>query len=394
MSTTTTENSAYLPSVWKNAYRYDDISANSIVFKSSTSSFGSITAPAFGTDDAKPKVLQIAKGTADGSVTYQWVDPAAASLGNLKNTGAVVSSGDGTIYDVEGMNNSSYWGVALKYSAANKYVAQPLTSIAGLTAANTTADANYYLSYTATTSTWASVVLPTETSIVKGGSYVEATASNLFSLAAAPTQNQMLVLTATGYAAANLPTEQGEYHLVIGSEENALPTFVKNSNNDAGGNLVAATALSDFTNVAKYSADAATADTTIFNAITVASGYNYLLNVNMDVYVNDITKLVGSDSNVTAQQLIAKLPEVVVRIGTTEIGRYTVKTNQPLQTISISKVIEGKNIGATNTISVSVNYITEGGVPSGTVPDDFIQIAKKNSVFGTYQSCGLTPSSP
>lgn len=107
----------------------------------------------------------------------------------------------------------------------------------------------------------------------------------------------------------------------------------------------------------------------------------------MDVYVNDITKLVGSDSNVTAQQLIAKLPEIVVRIGTTEIGRYTVKTNQPLQTISISKVIAGNSIGA-NTISVSVNYT--GGVPSGTVPDDFIQIAKKNSVFGTYQSCGLT----
>ena len=390
-TTTTTDTSAYLPSVWKNAYRYDDISANSIVFKSSASSFGSIAAPAFGTDDdAKPKVLQIAKGTADGTIAYQWVDPAAASLGNLKNTGTIVSSGDGTIYDVEGMNNSSYWGVALKYSADNKYVAQPLTSIAGLTAANTTADANYYLSYTATTSTWASVVLPTETSIVKGGSYVVATASNLFSLAAAPTQNQMLVLTATGYAAANLPTEQGEYHLVL-SEANALPTFVKNSNNDAGGNLVAATALSDFTNVAKYDKTDAVADTAIFNAITVPAGYNYMLNVNMDVYVNDITKLVDSDSNVTAQQLIAKLPEIVVRIGTTEIGRYTVKTNQPLQTISISKAIAGNSIGA-NTISVSVNYT--GGVPSGTVPDDFIQIAKKNSVFGTYQSCGPAPSSP
>lgn len=392
MSTTTTETSAYLPSVWKNAYRYDDISANSIVFKSSASSFGSIAAPAFGTDDAKPKVLQIAKGTADGTIAYQWVDPAAASLGNLENTGAVVSSGDGTIYDVEGMNNSNYWGVALKYSADNKYVAQPLTSIAGLTAANTTADANYYLSYTATTSTWASVVLPTDTSVVKGGSYVEATASNLFSLAAAPAQNQMLVLTTTGYAAANLPTEQGEYHLVL-SAANALPTFVKNSNNDAGGNFVTATALSDFTNVAKYNADNAAADTAIFNAITVSSGYNYMLNVNMDVYVNDITKLVGSDSNVTAQQLIAKLPEIVVRIGTTEIGRYTVKTNQPLQTISMSKVIAGNSIGA-NTISVSVNYATDGGVPSGTVPDDFIQIAKKNSVFGTYQSCGPVPSSP
>lgn len=378
MSTITTENSAYLPSVWKNAYRYDDITANSIVFKSSASSFGSIAAPETVTT---PLVLQIATDK-----SYKWVDPASAALGELSNHGVIVSSDGTTIYDVEGMNNSNYWGVALKYSADNKYVAQPLTSIAGLTAADTTADAKYYLSYTATTSTWASVVLPTETSIVKGGSYVEATASNLFNLDAAPTQNQMLVLTATGYAAANLPTDKGEYHLVL-SEANALPTFVKNSNNDVGGNLVAATALNDFTNIAKYNADNAADDTAIFNAITVSDSYNYLLNVNMDVYVNDITKLVGSDSNVTAQQLIAKLPEIVVRIGTTEIGRYTVKTNQPLQTISISKVIAGNSIGA-NTISVSVNYT--GGVPSGTVPDDFIQIAKKNSVFGTYQSCGLT----
>ena len=380
-TTTTTDTSAYLPSVWKNAYRYDDISANSIVFKSSASSFGSIAAPETVTT---PLVLQIATDK-----SYKWVDPASASLGELSNHGVIVSSDGNTVYDVEGMNNSSYYAVALKYTSDNKYVAQPLTSIAGVTAADTATNANYYLSYAADNSTWASVALPTDTSVVKGGSFVNATASNLFNIDK-PTQNQMLVLTATGYAAADLPTDKGEYHLVL-SEANALPTFVKNSNNDAGGNFVTATALNDFTNIAKYNETDAAADTAIFNAITVPAGYNYMLNVNMDVYVNDITKLVGSDSNVTAQQLIAKLPEIVVRIGTTEIGRYTVKTNQPLQTISISKVIAGNSIGA-NTISVSVNYT--GGVPSGTVPNDFIQIAKKNSVFGTYQSCGPVPSSP
>lgn len=391
MSTTTTETSAYLPSVWKNAYRYDDISANSIVFKSSASSFGSIAAPAFGTDDAKPKVLQIAKGTADGTIAYQWVDPAAASLGNLENTGTVVSSGDGTIYDVEGMNNSNYWGVALKYSADNKYVAQPLTSIAGLTAANTTADANYYLSYTATTSTWASVALSTDTSVVKGGSFVKAVASNLFDVTLDENSNYLLIMTTTGYSAVSVPTDAGEYVISVDSKKKIV--LAAATPDATGGNFVTATALNDFTNIAKYNETDAAADTAIFNAITVPEGYNYMLNVNMDVYVNDITKLVGSDSNVTAQQLIAKLPEIVVRIGTTEIGRYTVKTNQPLQTISMSKVIAGNSIGA-NTISVSVNYATDGGVPSGTVPDDFIQIAKKNSVFGTYQSCGPVPSSP
>lgn len=383
MSTITTETSAYLPSVWKNAYRYDDISANSIVFKSSASSFGSIVAPSSTELGDKTKVLQIAKGTDEGSIAYQWVDPAAAAFGNLTNQGALVVSADGTVYDVEGMNNADYYAVALKYNGT-KYVAQQLTSIVSVSA---TADGNYYLTYVKDTSSWSAVALSSDDKafIVRGGSYVEATASNLFSITT-PTQNQMLVLTATGYAAANLPTDKGEYHLVL-SEANALPTFVKNNNNDAGGNLVAATALNDFTNIAKYNENDAAADTAIFDAITVSEGYNYMLNVNMDVYVNDITKLVGSDSNVTAQQLIAKLPEIVVRIGTTEIGRYTVKTNQPLQTISISKVIAGNNIKA-NTISVSVNYT--GGVPSGTVPDDFIQIAKKNSVFGTYQSCGLT----
>lgn len=390
-TTTTTDTSAYLPSVWKNAYRYDDISANSIVFKSSASSFGSIAAPAFGTDDTKPKVLQIAKGTADGTIAYQWVDPAAASLGNLENKGAVVSSGDGTIYDVAGMNNSNYWGVALKYSADNKYVAQPLTSIAGLTAANTTADANYYLSYTATTSTWASVALSTDTSVVKGGSFVKAVASNLFDVTLDENSNYLLIMTTSGYSAVSVPTDAGEYVISVDSEKKIV--LAAATPDATGGNFVTATALNDFTNIAKYNETDAAADTAIFNAITVPAGYNYMLNVNMDVYVNDITKLVGSDSNVTAQQLIAKLPEIVVRIGTTEIGRYTVKTNQPLQTISISKIIAGNSIGA-NTISVSVNYVTDG-VPDGTtVPADFIQIAKKNSVFGTYQSCGPAPSSP
>lgn len=380
-TTTTTDTSAYLPSVWKNAYRYDDISANSIVFKSSASSFGSIVAPETVTT---PLVLQIATDK-----SYKWVDPASASLGELSNHGVIVSSDGNTIYDVEGMNNSNYWGVALKYSADNKYVAQPLTSIAGLTAANTTADANYYLSYTATTSTWASVALSTDTSVVKGGSFVKAVASNLFDVTLDENSNYLLIMTTSGYSAVSVPTDAGEYVISVDSEKKIV--LAAATPDATGGNFVTATALNDFTNIAKYNETDATADTAIFNAITVPTGYNYMLNVNMDVYVNDITKLVGSDSNVTAQQLIAKLPEIVVRIGTTEIGRYTVKTNQPLQTISISKVIAGNSIGA-NTISVSVNYT--GGVPSGTVPDDFIQIAKKNSVFGTYQSCGPAPSSP
>lgn len=380
-TTTTTDTSAYLPSVWKNAYRYDDISANSIVFKSSASSFGSIVAPETVTT---PLVLQIATDK-----SYKWVDPASASLGELSNHGVIVSSDGNTIYDVEGMNNSNYWGVALKYSANNKYVAQPLTSIAGLTAANTTADANYYLSYTATTSTWASVALSTDTSVVKGGSFVKAVASNLFDVTLDENSNYLLIMTTSGYSAVSVPTDAGEYVISVDSEKKIV--LAAATPDATGGNFVTATALNDFTNIAKYNETDATADTAIFNAITVPTGYNYMLNVNMDVYVNDITKLVGSDSNVTAQQLIAKLPEIVVRIGTTEIGRYTVKTNQPLQTISISKVIAGNSIGA-NTISVYVNYT--GGVPSGTVPDDFIQIAKKNSVFGTYQSCGPAPSSP
>lgn len=366
MSTITTETSAYLPSVWKNAYRYDDISANSIVFKSSASSFGSIAAPETVTT---PLVLQISTDK-----SYKWVDPATASLGELSNHGVIVSSDGTTIYDVEGMNNSNYWGVALKYSADNKYVAQPLTSIAGLTAADTTADAKYYLSYTATTSTWASVVLPTDTSVVKGGSFVKATASNLFNLDAAPAQNQMLVLTTDGYAAANLPTDKGEYHLVL-SEANALPTFVKNSNNDAGGNLTVNTTLSAFTSLK------ATA-TNIFDAFTTTNGYNYKVTVNMDIYVADITKLVSE--TLSDADFINALPEVVIKAGTETLASYTVKTNQPLQSIAVSKIISA-TAATSGAITAEINF---GTVPSAT--ENFIKIAKLNSVFGTYQSCGLT----
>ena len=372
MSTITTETSAYLPSVWKNAYRYDDISSNSIVFKSSASSFGSIAAPSSTELGDKTKILQIAKGTADGSIAYQWVDPAAASFGNLSNKGALVVSADGTVYDVEGMNNADYYAVALKYNGT-KYVAQQLTSIVSVSAA---ADGNYYLSYTAADSTWNSVALPTETSIVKGGSYVEATASNLFSLAAVPTQNQMLVLTTSGYAAADLPTAQGEYHLVL-SAENALPTFVKNSNNDAGGNLTVNNTLSAFTSLA------ATA-TNIFDAFTTTSGYNYKVTVNMDIYVADITKLVSE--TLSDADFINALPEVVIKAGTETLASYTVKTNQPLQSIAVSKVISA-TAATSGAITAEIKF---GTVPPAT--ENFIKIAKLNSVFGTYQSCGPTPS--
>lgn len=375
MSTTTTETSAYLPSVWKNAYRYDDISANSIVFKSSASSFGSIVAPAFGTDDAKPKVLQIAKRTADGTIVYQWVDPAAASLGNLENTGAVVSSGDGTIYDVEGMNNSNYWGVALKYSSDNKYVAQPLTSIAGLTAANTTADANYYFRYTATTSTWASVALSTDTSVVKGGSFVKAVASNLFDVTLDENSNYLLIMTTSGYSAVSVPNDAGEYVISVDSEKKIV--LAAATPDATGGNLVAA--VSAFTSLSS--------DTTnVFDAFTTKSNYNYMVDFNMDIYVGDITKLVSN--TLSDADFVNALPEVIIKVGSNTLGTYTVKTNQPLQTITMSGVI-GATAATSGAITAEIKFNV---VPTETA--DFIKIAKLNSVFGTYQSCGPTPSSP
>lgn len=372
MSTNTTDTSAYLPSVYKNAYRYDDISSNSIVFKSSSSTFGSIAAPSSDDLGNKTKILQVVKGTTDGTIEYQWTDPAAASFGNLSNKGVLVSSEDGTVYDISGMNDSNYYAVALKYTSDNKYVAQQLTSIVSVSA---TADGNYYLTYNNTTSQWSAVALPSDAKayVVNGGSYVEATISNLFGIAT-PTQNQMLVLTTSGYSAANLPTEQGEYHLVL-SEANALPTFVKNSNNDTGGNLTVPTALSTFTSLT-------TSATNIFDAFTTTSGYNYLVTANMDIYVADITKLVSESLSDAA--FINALPEVIIKAGTTTLATYTVKTNQPLQSIAVSKIISA-TAATSGAITAEIKF---NGVPADTV--DFIKIAKLNSVFGTYQSCGLS----
>lgn len=361
----TTDTSAYLPSVYKNAYRYDDITSNSIVFKNSASSFSSIVPP---TTITKPQVLQIST-----DASYSWVDPSAAALAGLTNEGAVVSSEDGTIYDVAGMNNADYYAVALKYSATNKkYTAQALTSIVSVAGTN---DGNYYLNYVKDTSAWSAVAFPSDAKayVVNGGSYVEATISNLFGLTT-PTQNQMLVLTATGYQAANLPTKKGEYHLVL-SGDNALPTFTENSNNDVGGDL---TVNADLTAFKSLSATA----TNIFDAFTTTSGYKYKVTVNMDIYVADITKLVST--TLSDDAFINALPEVIIKAGTETLATYTVKTNQPLQSIVVSKVLAA-TAATSGAITAEIKF---NGVPAETA--DFIKVAKLNSVSGTYISCGLS----
>lgn len=359
-----TDTSAYLPSVFKNAYRYDDITTNAIVFKNTASGFGSIVPP---TAPAKPQVLQIST-----TGEYSWVDPAAASLGSLSNKGAVVSSEDGNIYDVEGMNNSNYYAIALKYNGTDKkYVAQQLTSIVGVSA---NADGNYYLGYVNDTSAWSAIAFPSDAKayVVNGGSYVEATISNLFGIAT-PTQNQMLVLTATGYQAANLPTKKGEYHLVL-SGDNELPTFAENSNNDVGGDLAVNATLSAFTSLS------ATA-TNVFDAFTTTSGYKYKVTVNMDIYVADITKLVST--TLSDADFINALPEVIIKAGEVTLATYTVKTNQPLQSIVVSKVFAA-TAATSGAITAEIKF---NGVPAETA--DFIKVAKMNSVSGTYISCGL-----
>lgn len=360
-----TDTSAYLPSVYKNAYRYDDITSNSIVFKNSASSFSSIVPP---TNPAKAQVLQISTAG-----EYSWVDPAAAALTGLTNEGAVVSSEDGTIYDVTGMNNADYYAVALKYSATDKkYTAQALTSIVSVAGTN---DGNYYLSYVKDTSAWSAVAFPSDAKayVVNGGSYVEATISNLFGLTT-PTQNELLILTATGYQAANLPTKKGEYHLVL-SGDNALPTFTENSNNDVGGDL---TINADLTAFKSLSATA----TNIFDAFTTTSGYKYKVTVNMDIYVADITKLVST--TLSDDAFINALPEVIIKAGTETLATYTVKTNQPLQSIVVSKVLAA-TAATSGAITAEIKF---NGVPAETA--DFIKVAKLNSVSGTYISCGLS----
>lgn len=359
-----TDTSAYLPSVYKNAYRYDDITINAIVFKNTASGFGSIVPP---TNPAKPQVLQVST-----TGEYSWVDPSAASLGSLSNKGAIVSSEDGSIYDVEGMNNADNYAVALKYNATDKkYTAQALTSIVSVSA---TANGNYYLSYVNDTSVWSAIAFPSDAKayVVNGGSYVEATISNLFGIAT-PTQNQMLVLTATGYQAANLPTKKGEYHLVL-SGDNALPTFTENSNNDVG-DLTVNADLAAF-------ASLASTPTTVFDAFTTTSGYKYKVTVNMDIYVADITKLVSTTLSDAA--FVNALPEVIIKAGTETLATYTVKTNQPLQSIVVSKVFAA-TAATSGAITAEIKF---NGVPAET--SDFIKVAKLNSISGTYISCGLS----
>lgn len=358
----TTQNSAYLPSVYQNAYRYDDITSNSIVFKNSASSFSSIVPP---TTITRPQVLQIST-----DASYSWVDPATVALAGLDNEGAIVSSKDGSIYDVSGMNDSNKYAVAMHFDGS-KYNAVTLTSLASVTA---NANGNYYLSYVALTSTWSSMAFPTDAKafVVNGGSVVEATISNLFGITT-PTKNELLILTATGYQAAELPTESGDYHLVI-SAANALPSFTKNSNLDIGGNLEVDTGATAFLSL--------TSDpTTIFSAITTTSGYKYQLTMNMDIYVTDITKLVSD--TLSDADFVNALPEVVIKAGTDTLATYTVKTNQPLQTIAVSRVVSatGATYGA---ITAEIKF---NGVPAETA--DFIKLAKVNSIFGTYTSCGL-----
>lgn len=363
MSTTNT--SAYLPSVYQNAYQYTNITSNSIVFKESASNFGSIDVP---TDNTYLKA-----NMTEGVATYSWVNLDIPTFAFDVN--GLIASKNGSMYDINGMSNdgSIY---AVQYSdTTSEYSGVSLAQYTTMPYLDTLTTSGFYMiqrDATGGSSGWTLYTAPMDankTYVYQSTGFVEATPSNLFQLTEAPTSNVMFWYDATGseYNTVTLPTTSGvDYILTI---SNNAPVFIENH---ASFNMT--TSLTDAVEITT------TAITLLSTTESVVNGHKYNINCKFDIYINDITKLTTTDSTVTGVAFVNSLPELTVVDATTgsTIGTYIIKTNQPLQTVCINKVITATSETAP-VINVTVAY---KGLPTESPGTGFIQVLA-STISGT-----------
>lgn len=369
----TTDNSAFLPSVYKNAYQYTDIASSAIVFKETESNFGSIKAPSVDNTYLKATMAT------DGSVTYSWVNLDIPSY-TIDTTGLIASK-DGNMYDIDGMStNSSIYAVQY-IGETSTYNGIELPQIAVMPYLNTFETSGFYMiqrDATGGSSGWTLYQAPTSnvTYVYQNTGFVEATPSNLFQLAEAPTSNVMFWydVSTSEYDTVTLPTTAGKDYILTIS--NNAPVFIENhasfllntSITSDGNKNITDTPISILAN----------------DTETIIASHKYNIQCSFDIYINDITQLTTTDTSVTGLDFVNKLPVLTVTESKTStvIGKYIVKTNQPLQTVVLNNiVIPNTDVTTGPELTVAVEY-QENGIPSASPGDSFIQVVP-NTIYGT-----------
>lgn len=364
-----TDTSAFLPFVYKNAYNYTDIAESAIVYKDSASSFNSL----IGTSADANKVLMWT-----GS-TWSLFAGGAESFPNVNSTyNGIIYNNGAEFYNIDGMSTdatvyalkytgatSAFSGVAVNELAIQTFAALP-TPASGESGQYIIKIQEATGNYTYSLETADFLVTPTITSnygylltsSASGLSWNNATPELLYGAGVTTSTIKFINPVTSSFNDLEIPTTEGNYMLNISSDK--VATFAA-PQEVAGFNYTIS--LSNTSNIGSNSTTLASA---IEGSATYVSGVSYMVEGKFDVYVADITQLV--DSSATGIDIVAKLPTITVKAGSDILGVYIIKTNQPLQAISFSKVISGPATLPPITAVVAYN-----GIPDPAPADGYIK---------------------
>lgn len=385
-------NGAYLPSVYQNAYQYSEITTKAIVYKDSDSSFASLMGQ--GVEDNN-KVI-----TWDNTNGWTLTNMATASGGfnwqGSSNYNGIMFNSGSSYMNIANMNNVGV-NYAITYTAESNFAAIALNDLATESALTSlTSDGNYVINKAGDVWTYVSIpeyiAKPTGLTqdlayVYVNDAFVRPTPENFYG------QNLngkiVYVNSQSEWSGVELPVptdgQTNYFHLVATNTGGVVSyqyVMLPDSPATAGFNR-------DMSEVAAPTAIATSAPVTITSVSDskFVANMDYTIVANFDVYVADITKLVSADAS--GVNLIAELPVVTVKYGTTAIGTYIVKPNQPLQSICVSKVITSGS--AIENIVVEVAY--NGAPPAEPEIQDLVYYVP-NAASVTMTPCGHPDVTP
>lgn len=390
----TTYDGAYLPSVYQNAYQYSEIETKAIVYKNSDATFGSL----IGSSDTADNNKVITWNNVDG---WTLTNMATAS-GGFNWQGS--SNYDGLMYN----NGSSYKNIemdqavgvnyAITYNADSSFAAIALNDLATESAlASLTTEGKYVVNRDASgnwtyTSIPDYIVKPTLDDsnlayVYVNDAFVRPTPDNFYGQDLSG--KIVYVNSSSEWSGVELPVptdgQTNYFHLVATNAGGVISyqyVMLPDSPATLGFNR-------DMSTVPAPTAITTSAPVTITNVSDskFVASMDYTIVANFDVYVADITKLVSA--NASGIDLIAQLPVVTVKYGTTAIGTYIVKPNQPLQSVCVSKVITSGS--AIDNIIVEVEY--KGAPPAEPEIQDLVYYVP-TAASVTMTPCGHPDVTP
>lgn len=377
---------AYLTSVYQNAYQYNEIATQGIVYKSTDSSFASL----MGTSEQEGWNLQ---WSASG-----W------TLVNMREAeGGFYWEGDSNVNGIV-MNEGSSFSqlaitagetVAINY-ADNTLTAIPLNSLATAAATSALTAGNYVVNYNSETSGLSYVSIPDYVAEPTGLTqdlayvYVNDGSENAF---VRPTPDSLYGQDLKGKVVyVNAESEWDGIQLPAAAGTNSQAFYHLTASTDATGAVTYSyTEVIDATSVSGFNFQSVLTQTTAINTTDIAmtddvtefvSDVNYLIDATFDIYVNDITMLANAEF--VGENLYAELPVLTVKNGSGDsgvvVGTYVIKPNQPFQTVHVNKVFE--DLATAPKLYVSVTY---NGVPASAT--DFIKYMN-GSLMATATPCG------